>query len=184
MATKTVSIDAINATWAGASGAATDIDEAIASADGNLYGPGPEADAADFGFASPSLADADTITGISVTVRLLGSGTAGAEQADVEFLIGGVVKGATKTTGDLTGSFANYGPFTDAGWDSDWTAAELDGMEVRITPTQSGMPGTNAVDIDCADIIVTYTAFIAFEPTALSETEPPALNSFLGPLEI
>lgn len=156
MATETLNINTINETWAGASGFNTDIDEAIADADGSLYGPGPEADAADFGLSASAVEDADAVTNVSITVRLKKGGTAGTETCDVNFLIDAVDKG-TVNTGALTTSFANYGPLNTAGWNVDWTAAEMDGAEVRLTPRQSGMPGSNAVDLDCCDVVVTYS---------------------------
>ena len=166
MATETLNIDSIDSDWLGASGAATDIDEAIASADASLYGPGPESDAADFGLTSTGVVDADTVTAVNITVRLKAGGTAGNEQCNVYLLIGGVVQGGAVTTGNLTASFANYGPLNDAGWNSDWTAAQLNLFQIRLTPTQSGMPGTNAVDLDCADVVVTYTPASTGHPRA------------------
>ncbi len=165
---ETLNIDAINATWAGASGAATDIDEAISGADGSLYGPGAAADAADFGFANTGeIVDGDTITNISITIRLKAGGSAGAEQADVQLMVDGSPVGSAVTTGNLTGSFANYGPLNDAGWNSDITQAQVNSIEVRVTPTQSGMPGTNAVDIDCCDCVITFSPPATGHPRAM-----------------
>ena len=171
---ETLNIDAINATWAGASGAATDIDEAVSAADGNLYGPGAEADAADFGFANTGeIVDGDTVTNVSITVRLKKGGTAGNEQADVQLMVSGSPVGSAVTTGNLTTSFANYGPLNDAGWNSDITQAEVDSIEVRVTPTQSGMPGTNAVDLDCCDVVITFTSAVT-RTFALTSVSPSA----------
>ena len=156
MADETLNINSIDATWAGASGAATDIDETIAGADAAVYGPGPDADAADFGLSATVVVDADTVTQVDITVRLEDNGTAGTLTADIELLIGGTSQGLVNT--GATGAMANYGPLNTAGWNSDWTAAQLAGAQIRITPQQSGMPGTNALDIDCADVLITYTA--------------------------
>lgn len=164
MATDTLNINAIDEGWTGASGAATDIDETIAGADGSAYGPGGEADPADFGLTSTVVVDSDTVSRVDITVRLRRSGTAGQEQADVQFLVGGLIQGSTFSTGNLTTSFADYGPFNSAGWNNDWTQAQLNGAQIRLTPTQSGKPGTNAVDIDCADVVVTYTGASATPP--------------------
>lgn len=159
MATETLNINAINEAWADASGEVTDIDEDIASADGNLYGPGTDFNpSADFGLTNPAVVvDADTVTQVDITVRLKRGGTVANVQCDVDFLIGGVVQGTEVGTGNLTTSFANYGPLNDAGWNSDWTLAQLQGAEVRLSATESGKPGTRAVDLDCCDVIVTYT---------------------------
>lgn len=157
---ETLNINLLVASWAGAGYSnvdITDLEEAIASADGDHYGPGPEDDPADFGLTASEVVDSDTVTNVSITVRLQANGTAAAIQADIDFLIGGSVQGAAVDTGNLTGSFANYGPLNDAGWNSDWTAAQMDGAEVRITPRHSGMPGTVEVDIDCMDVVVTFT---------------------------
>ena len=171
---ETLNIDAINAAWAGASGAATDIDEAVASADGNLYGPGAEADAADFGFANTGeIVDGDTVTNVSITVRLKKGGTAGNEQADVQLMVSGSPVGSAVSTGNLTTSFADYGPLNDAGWNSDLSQVEVDSIEVRVTPMQSGMPGTNAVDIDCCDVIITFTSAVT-RTFALTSVSPSA----------
>ena len=159
MAEDTLNINSIDATWSGASGAVTNIDEAIAAADASLYGPGPNADAADFGLSATVVVDADTVTQVDITVRLRDNGTSGNQQADVELLIGGTSQGSV-TTDNMTTAFADYGPLNTAGWNSDWTASELAGAQIRITPAQSGMPGTNAMDIDCADVVITYTADI------------------------
>ena len=157
MTLERLQINVINAVWAGASGAAADIDEAIADADANIYGPGPEDDAADFGFSATSAAitDAATVNGVDFEIRVLDDGTAGTAILTVELLIGGTSQGST--TINPNSSLTNH-TISLAGWDSDWTKAELDGAELRLTPSQSGMPGTNAVDIDCAELIIDYTA--------------------------
>ena len=53
----------------------------------------------------------------------------------------------------------------------------MDGAEVRITPTQSGKPGTNAVDLDCCDVIVTYTPAGGGRLLLIN---PPGLDGGLG----
>ena len=178
----TININFITGAWSGASGTVDDIDEAISAADGNLYGPGPEDDAATFLLSNPPYRDpADEVTNVSVTVRLKKGGTAGAEQCDVEFLISGVAQGPAVSTGDLTGAFADYGPLNDAAWNADWTPTQLDQAAIRLTPRQSGAPGTNAVDLDCADALISYTASVPGTGRLLL-LNPPSLDGGFGGL--
>lgn len=184
MATETLNINAINEVWSGASGAATDIDEPIASADGNLYGPGAQGDGAEFGLTNPvSITDADTVTNVSVTVRLKKGGGAGQEQAEIRFLIAGDQQGQV-TTGNLTTSFANYGPLNLSPWNFDWTLAELQDAEFRVTPLQSGMPGTNAVDIDCMDVVVTFTPAAGPITGTAADTAAAATDAAIGTVPV
>ena len=148
-------------TWT-PSGAATSheaVDETIASADGGstITTPAAENDAITFDLASPGLSDADTISQVDVHVHGRTSGS-GADQFGVELLIGGVVQGVSQSTGDLTGSHATYGPLNDAAWNADWTAAQLNGMQVRVTANQTGMPATVGHELSTVEVTVTYTA--------------------------
>lgn len=164
MATETLNINGLSEGWTGATfsnaGDVTDIDEAVASADGDHYGPGAASDPATFDLSASTIGDDDTVTNVSITVRLQKGGTAGSEQAQVILVVGGAEQGSAVTTSDLTTSFADYGPLNDTGWNSDWSASQIAGMQIRVTPVQTGMPGTNAVDIDCADVVITYTPSI------------------------
>lgn len=155
MAEETLQINVINATWAGATGGATDIDEPIGSPDTTYYGAGAEADSADFGFDASVVEDADTVTNITFNIILRDIGTSGGSTMEVDLLIGGVVQGTTQTitTGGLD---TLYSDINNAGWNVDRTAAEMDGMELRITPQQTGMPGTNEAYLETANAVVTY----------------------------
>lgn len=153
---ETLQIDAITATWAGASGAATDIDEVIGSPDTAYYGAGAEADAADFGFGVSEVIDGDTVTNITFNMIYRDDGTAGTLTVDVDLLIGGVVQGTTQTI-TVSGSDATYSNINHSGWNVDRTAAEMDGAELRLTPRQAGMPGTNAGFLETANMVVTFT---------------------------
>ena len=166
MATETLNINAIDSAFSDPNGAVTDIDEPISGADGNSYGTTTEDDVATFGLTPTALTDAHTINSVTLTVRAQKGGTAGNERFQVDLLIGGVVQGSQQSTGNLTTSFANYTGINDAGWNSDWTQAELNGMQVRLTAIQAGMGGTQVTDLDCIDVIVDYTAPVTFTPEA------------------
>ncbi len=158
MATETLNINTIDSAFSDPNGVVTDIDEAVASADGSSYGTTTEDDVADFGLTNPaSIVDADTVNSVTITVRAQKGGTASNERFQVDLLIGSVIQGSQQTTGNLTTSFANYTGINDVGWNSDWTLAQLQGMQVRLTAVQVGMAGTQVTDLDCMDIIVDYT---------------------------
>jgi hypothetical protein len=158
MATETLIINAIDSAFSDPNGAVTDIDEAVADADGSSYGTTTENDVADFGLTTPTLIeDADTVNSVTITVRAKKGGTASNERFNVDLLIGGAVQGTQATTGNLTTSFANYTGINDTGWNSDWTLAQLTGMQVRLTAVQLGMAGTQVTDLDCIDVIVDFT---------------------------
>lgn len=190
MAGVTVNVNSIDSSaWSSPSGAATDIDEAIASADGSTYSAGADSggSALVLGFGSPGLSDSDTITQVDVTVRTSDGGSAGNTQLDVELLIGGSTQG-TVSTGNTTGSLANYGPLNTAGWNSDWSQTQLDGLQVRLTPTESGMPGTNLPALDCVDVDITYTPPAAVDDQEFAATRadihlggfmPKALSTYI-----
>lgn len=165
MATETLNIVSIDSAFSDPNGAVTDIDEPISGADGNSYGTTTENDTADFGLTNPLLiTDADTVNSVTITWRAQKGGTAGNERWQLDLLIGGVVQGTQQSTGNLTTSFANYAGINDAGWNSDWTLAQLQGMQVRATAIQAGMGGTQVTDIDCGDVIVDFTVATSFTP--------------------
>ncbi len=165
MATETLNIVSIDSAFSDPNGAVTDIDEAISGADGNSYGTTTEDDVADFGLTNPAVInDAATVNSVTITLRAQKGGTAGNERWQVDLLIGGVVQGSQQSTGNLTTSFVNYSGINDAGWNSDWTLAQLQGMQVRLTAIQAGKSGTQVTDIDCMDVVVDFTAGAAFTP--------------------
>ena len=168
MTVETLNIVSIDSAFSDPNGAITDIDEPVASADGNSYGTTTENDTADFGLTNPALiGDADTVNSVTITIRAQKGGTAGNERWQVDLLIGGVVQGSQQSTGNLTTSFANYTGINDAGWNSDWTQAQLNGMQIRLTAIQAGMGGTQVTDLDCIDVDVDFTeAAAAFTPDA------------------
>ncbi len=153
---ETRQINAIDAVWAGASGAATDIDEVIGSPDTAYYGPGPDGDAADFGFTASEVVDAEIVTNITFNMIYRDDGSAGTLMVGVDLLIGGVVQGTTQTI-TVSGSDVTYSGINHAGWNVDRTAAEMDGAQLRLTPAQAGMPGTNAAFLETANMVVTFS---------------------------
>jgi hypothetical protein len=111
---------------------------------------GPQGGASD-------IADADTVTQVRIFVRATLNASDPDNNIQVALLIGGTSQNVgSPETGHLTGSFVTY-TLTDSGWDSDWSASQLAGMQVRLTIEQGGMPSPVDVDVSEVEVEVTYT---------------------------
>jgi hypothetical protein len=153
---ETRQINAINTAWASGSGAVTDIDEPIGSPDTAYYSGGVEDEAAEFGYTASEVVDANTVTNITFNMIYRDDGSAGTVSVQVDLLISGSPVGAGSAF-SVTGSDAEYN-VNIAAWNTDFTAAEMDAAELRITPTQSGMPGTQLPFLETANMVVTFTS--------------------------
>jgi len=112
-----------------------------------------------FDLVDSGLLDSDIISSVEVNVRarLVNSGVQG--RIDLALYIGGASQNSgAPSTAALTTSFANYTLITDAGWDADWTAAQLDGMQVELTAAQAGKAVPQQFEVSAVDVVVTYTA--------------------------
>ena len=160
MATETLNVSGLSASDSGNfSGNVTDIDEAVGSADGNVMSSSTNGEGETLRVALTdvvSVTDGDTVSNVSVTLRCSAPGT-GNNSFDVELFIGGTSQGSANT-GQVTGSLANYSGLNNAGWNSDWTAAQLNGAEILITCAQNGKGVNTQYNVDCLDVIVTYSA--------------------------
>lgn len=152
MATETLNPNAIQSqgSW---TGVITDIDEAISGADGSTMDSVVDADPLDLDCTDSAVEDADTVTGITITARAKKIGSNNDSLA-VTLLIGGVGQG-TVNGANLGTSFTNEA-FNDAGWDVDRSAADMDGLEIRIQTRTTGMPHSPDIQFDCADVDVAF----------------------------
>ena len=158
---ETRQINAINTAWASGSGAVTDIDEPIGSPDTAYYSGGVEDEAAEFGFTASEVEDGFTVTNITLNMIYRDDGSAGTVSVQVDLLISGSPVGAGSSF-SVSGSDTEYN-VNIAAWNTDFTAAEMDAAELRITPTQSGMPGTQLPFLETANMVVTFTS-ATFDP--------------------
>jgi len=125
--------------------------------------------------ASTAIGDADTVTQVRIFVRATLNASGPANNIQVALLIGGTSQNAgSPETGHLTGSFVTY-TLSDSGWDSDWTAAQLAGMQVQLTSEQGGMPDAYDVDVSEVEVEVTYTAGATINTVTLSDAITNAL---------
>jgi hypothetical protein len=103
-----------------------------------------------------SVADADTVT--SVTIRIRATSTNGNDGIIIDLLIGGSPVGSSFSQASLTGSFVTYtADGSTQSWTTDWTAAQLNGAQVRLTSQQSGMPGACDIRVSEIEVDITYT---------------------------
>lgn len=128
------------------SGAPDDADK-ITAADNNITD--------EFEVQDSARVDADTITRVDIKVRARATG-GGNNSIQAQLVIGGV------SQGNVQQALVNDDPFTTftlntAGWNSDWTAAQLDGMRVIVKSIQSGMPTSAGWEVSMVELIVTYT---------------------------
>ena len=137
-------------------GAFTDIDEGIASADAAVMSTTIDDDVLIVDLTATTITDADTVNSVTVKIHGRSTGSGGKDTFTVDFQIGGVDQGGPQVTADLTGSHATY-TLTDAAWDSDWTAAQLNGATLKIQATQTGKPTAATWEIDAIDVDVDYT---------------------------
>lgn len=99
-----------------------------------------------------ALEDGDTVTDVAIRVR------AGGADADdgitVDLAIGGTGQGVVSQS---IGVSVNDYNLSNVAWDTDWTAAQLDGAQVLITNTQAGMPTSSTWTIYEVEVVITYT---------------------------
>jgi len=153
MATEKLNANAIQSqgSW---TGVITDVDEAISGADGNSMDTVVDDDPLDLDTTDSSVVDADTVTGITIVIRAKKVGSNN-DSIQVDLLIGGTGQG-TVNGANLTTSFANQ-TYNNAAWDVDRSAADMDGLEVRVQSRTTGMPHSPDIQFDCLDVDVVFT---------------------------
>ena len=153
MATEKLNPNAWDNGWP--TGYIANVDEPVANADGQAVSTTAWFDTVIFDLDASAINDIDVVTDVGITVRAKyfdkfgGDGT-----LDVSLLVGGVSQG-TETTSTLNSLFGNH-VLSNAGWDSDWTAAQLAGMQVKVV-ADSTFADDPTWSIDCIDVDITYT---------------------------
>ena len=165
MAEETLNVSSV-ATKNGWTGTDADVFEALASADGNLLiNRQNEGDALLLNIDDSVVVDGDTVTNISINIRCA-RGANDSDGVTAQLFIGGSPIGVAQDFESQGGTLANgtqsnsgnlNDPTAGTGWNEDRTAAEMNGMQVELVPTQGGMPGTVIIDFDCLDVVVTFT---------------------------
>ena len=107
-----------------------------------------------FDMDNSALSDGDTITNVTIRTRAQ-RGSNNGDSLGIDLLIGGSVQGSqvNRTLGTSLDDINS----NDVGWNTDWTAAQLDGLQVRLTTLQTGMPGTVDITVSEVEVLITYT---------------------------
>ncbi len=108
-----------------------------------------------FDMDDSAIVDGDTVTNVTIRTRAQRGSNTG-DSLGIELLIGGVAQGA-QVDRALPTSFDDVDS-NIAAWNVDWTAVQMDGLQVRLQTMQTGMPGV--VDITVSEV----EAFITFTP--------------------
>ena len=154
MATEKLNITGWDSGWP--TGLITNVDEAIADADGQRVQTSNRNDVVIFDFGpTTALTDGDTVTAVDITIRARVLNATVPAHFDVELLIGSVSQGLDGGPPPLQ-TFWSNGFYTKASWDADWTVAQLDGAQVKITSRQDSVSAETWY-IDCIDLDITYT---------------------------
>jgi len=169
MATETLFPDG---TYSGTgwTGTGSNISEGISAADSNEISSDSdgEGDVLTVDFANSALSDGDTITRVDIQIRGRVTTNGGDESFDVELVVGGTGQGSVAgSSGELNASHQTLASRNTAGWNSDWTLAQLNGLQVDLIGVQAGMPTANVWHIDTLEVVITY------DPAAAG-AEPPA----------
>jgi hypothetical protein len=166
MANLLLHVNGWNSGW---SGNWANVDDPVSAPDGQTVTTSTSGASVTFDVESVTgtISDADFVSGISVELRSRKYAELTAEPPEVEIaievLIGGISQG-TESRFQVS-NFQNR-TLTNAGWDSDWTEAQLNGMQIRATATKIAGIGAWTAYIDCIDINVAYVAPVVAEPAA------------------
>lgn len=107
-----------------------------------------------FNMDDSAIGDADTVTNVTIRTRALRGSNSG-DSLGLDLLIGGSVQGS-QVNRALTTGFDDVDS-NDAGWNSDWSASQLDGLQARMTTLQTGMPGVVDITVSELEVVITYT---------------------------
>lgn len=139
-------------------GGFADIDELVSSPNDTDFiqtAIDGEGEVIDIDLDNTALTDGDTITNVTVNIRGHINTVGGVGRVRVNLLIGGVIQGGNQITCNIE-AITNYAANT-LEWNVDWTAAQLNGMQIRLTTVQSAMPTNVQHRVTALDVVITYT---------------------------
>ena len=137
-------------------GTFADIDNTIASPSGTFMSATTDPDVLIIDVGDSEVVDGDTVTNITINMWANVIGTGGKDDLTVDLLIGGVAQGTAVTHSSVGSTLSNLSS-NDVGWNVDRSAADMDGLQVRITTGQRGMGAAATYQIDELEVIVTFT---------------------------
>lgn len=128
-----------------------DIDESIASADGAVLATSIDDDVVIIDVGDFDIDDADTVELLFLNVRARDTGAGGKNKIAIDIDVGGGGIFEVVPAANLTNSFVTY-TYNNALWDVDWTAAQMNNLQLIIRANQTGMATAADWEIDAIDI--------------------------------
>lgn len=130
------------------------------------------------GIVDSVVVDGDTVATVTLKARARTT-SAQNDSLRVQLRIGGTLQGSAVDI-TLGGSYATLS-FNDVDWNSDWTAAELDGMTWDITSRQAGMPGNRGHEVDEIEVEIDYTAGSGPQNIAVNQASETDSSGIITP---
>lgn len=133
----------------------SNIDEPTSAADGSTIDTDADADAVVLSLddVGSTILDAYDVLNVTMVLRGEKSRSNMVAQFDVELLINGASQGTSSAV--LNAAMTNHS-LSNPGWDQDWTQAQLNSMQVRVTSAVTSGPSKYNLYLDALDVIVTY----------------------------
>ena len=135
----------------------TDIDNTIATPSGTALETTVDDDVVLIDLTNSVIVDGDTVNSVTVKIRAKDTSVSLKDSLVVDLFIGGAGQGQI-TSDVLVSTYATYTLVDATNWDIDWTAAQLDGMQLEITANQIGKGESATWHIDEIEVDIDYTA--------------------------
>lgn len=143
------------------------IDETIASVDDADYIQSTtEGDIDVYDIENSVVADADTVIAVRIRFRGKTSG-AGTNSIGFEVFLNSTWQTQVNQSVANDDTEATY-LINDASWNSDWTAADMDALQVRVQATQMGKPSSGVWTVTCFEVEIEYTPSGGADPASFS----------------
>jgi len=118
----------------------------------------PEGSVENLNMTTAGLSDADTITDVTINIRALCDSGGGKDFITANLIVNGSARtGVQQSIGTSYVDYSLNDPTAITGWNEDWTATQLDNLDVRISNEQTGMGITAIWQVDFCEIVITYT---------------------------
>ena len=143
----------------------TDIDNTIAIPSGVALETTVDNDVVLIDLTNSAIVDADTVNSVTVKIRAKDTSVSLKNDLIVDLFIGGAGQG-TITSAALVSTYETRTLVDATNWDIDWTAAQLDGMQLEITANQIGKGEAATWHMDEIEVDIDYTLASTGDPVA------------------
>ena len=133
-----------------------DTNNTIAAASGTALETTTDNDVVVIDLTDTVVVDADTVNSVTVRIRCKDTSAGTKNSLIVDLFIGGAGQGPV-TSAVLVSSYETRTYNDIINWDQDWTAAQLNGMQLEITANQTGKGESATWHIDEIEVDVDYT---------------------------